>query len=306
MEGLPAGALSVGPPPRGGSENGISSIPGVGGVGGGPFGGARAGIGNPGIPYPMALSYKSTNTPGFQANDSIPHHYVCVPSKAFPEETTTYMNNIAVGDFVFAFHHPGAMASVDSSANDIVAMNFHDTNEFIANHTNDLHLSDKSAEEIAAMFSFIGVMKNEMNPIRGHAVAQGVRMASRTLNIIVSHRVSARCIFPRKVTQSQELFFLVKKCTPSHSMKRTLATMASGVPPPVWKILPCSEKPCFNADSWKTIRDDTFCFVYIGKASSSTHIDGYGPPPAPTKAEADPCETWTSRFTPNIEIFLRI
>lgn len=169
MEGLPAGAVSFGPPPRGGAQNGLSNITGVGAVGGGPFDGQTGGIGNPGVPYPTALSYKPTNVPGFSTNETIPHHYVCVSSPAYSSETIAYMNNIKVGDYVFAFKPTSPTSSVHKGHNDIIAMNFHDVNNFLLDHAQDgdLDLNTKTAEEIASMFPFLGVMKNEMNNSRG-------------------------------------------------------------------------------------------------------------------------------------------
>lgn len=118
--------------------------------------------------------------------------------------------------------------------------------------------------------------------------------------MIVGGRVSTRCIFTEKIVNGSELYLVIKK---KSQLKRSRGSPAGTVS---WTITPSAKRPVFTDSKGYSRWDGNFKIVYVGKAASPTHIDGYGPPPGHADFVNNPSSPQPSTFAPNMEIFLRV
>jgi len=263
---------------------------------------------------PSTASNAGNTEMSFNANQTLPHHYITLPSVGNRDDEA-WAGQLGVGMLVFARQIEGdeAVGTLPHGARYTGGMSAHiDPSSTMLLEWTQLcqwltkysqHF--KTAEQVAAEWKIAGVVKVEVAPNRD--TNYGRRSANRLLNVIVGQRVSTFNIFGLSVIEGTPLYLIIKKepvdaiffgeqqeaqahQQPDGGPKRTRQELDSDAPPVnqvrkyVWKLIPYADKhrhkPGLQHLAYYDVSDSGEVYQAVGKAIYVGMASASAPPSA--------------------------
>lgn len=175
------------------------------------------------VPFGNMSSMTDAPTVGWDANTSVPHHYIVLADQNQPLESKAYLEFLTPGMLVFVKnpnyvsrhgHHRASRFNHPESPDTAELLDWNQVNDNLlkqAKRCRDNNDPDyyECAEDVLRAWRLLGVIKTEVAP--NTDMNYGKRAECRTLNLIVSGRVAISNVFGSGVRAGTPLYFVVRK-----------------------------------------------------------------------------------------------